>query len=79
MRLSQATLSQLPSAIARPSYDRSKVTPGIVHLGIGAFHRAHQAVMTDAALSDNTDDPDRLGWGIIAASLRKPDTRDALA
>ena len=36
--------------LQRPAYDRSAVTPGIVHLGIGAFHRAHQAVYIDDVL-----------------------------
>ncbi|WP_210485774.1 mannitol dehydrogenase family protein [Microvirga antarctica] len=72
-RLSNATLSQFPSTVAVPRYDRSKVRTGIVHLGIGAFHRAHQAVYTDDVLEH---DP---SWGIVAASLRSPDTQDALA
>ncbi len=66
-RLSAASLA------ARLPYDRSAVTPGIVHLGIGAFCRAHMAVYVDNLLKT---DP---SWGIIAASLRRPDTRDALA
>jgi len=73
-RLSNAALAQLPPGVARPRYDRATVTPGIVHLGLGAFHRAHQAVMTEAVLNDGVRD-----WGIVAASLRSPDTRDALA
>jgi fructuronate reductase len=73
-RLSDATLAGLPAHVARPRYDRAAVTPGIVHLGLGAFHRAHQAVMTEAALDAGARD-----WGIAAASLRSPDTRDALA
>ena len=73
-RLSAATLRALPAAVARPRYDRDAVTPGIVHLGLGAFHRAHQAVMTEAVLNAGARD-----WGIVAASLRSPDTRDALA
>lgn len=72
-RLGNAILSSLPERIERPAYDRGAVTLGIVHLGIGAFHRAHQAVYTDTALED---DP---SWGIVGASLRSPDTRDALA
>jgi fructuronate reductase len=72
-RLSDATLSALPAGVARPTYDRAALTPGIVHLGIGAFHRAHMAVMTEAALAAGDT-----GWGIVAASLRSPDTRDAL-
>ncbi|MGR3475631.1 MAG: mannitol dehydrogenase family protein, partial [Sulfitobacter sp.] len=39
--LSNATLGDLD--IARPTYDRSALTPGIVHIGVGNFHRAHQA------------------------------------
>ncbi len=49
-RLSLATLSGLPAPIARPDYDIAGVDTGIVHLGLGAFHRAHQAVYTDALL-----------------------------
>jgi fructuronate reductase len=72
-RLSDATLASLPAAIGRPAYDRAALTPGIVHLGVGAFHRAHMAVMTEAALAAGDT-----GWGIVAASLRSPETRDAL-
>jgi fructuronate reductase len=54
-------------------YDRSRVTPGIVHLGLGAFCRAHIAVYVDEILKV---DP---SWGIIGASLRRPATREALA
>ncbi len=72
-RLSNETLTRLPPDIRRPQYDRSRLTPGIVHLGIGAFHRAHQAVYTDDVL------PRDPGWGILGVSLRSPDTRDALA
>jgi fructuronate reductase len=60
-------------SVLLPRYDRDTVTPGIVHLGIGAFHRAHMAVYVDDLLKENP------GWGIIGASLRRPDTRDALA
>lgn len=70
--LSNATLPALPKSVERPAYDRASVTPGIVHLGIGAFHRAHQAVYTDGILKIEP------GWGIIGASLRSADTRDAL-
>ena len=73
-RLSNATFARLPSQIRRPAYDRSAVTPGIVHLGIGAFHRAHQAVVIDDLLSGGATE-----WGIVGASLRSSDTRDALA
>jgi fructuronate reductase len=74
LRLSDRSVGRLPAGIRRPAYDRATVTPGIVHLGVGAFHRAHQAVYVDDALGSGDT-----GWGVIAASLRSPDTRDALA
>jgi len=72
-RLSNATLRDLPAAVAKPAYDRAAISPGIVHLGIGAFHRAHQAIAIDGRLAAG-----ETGWGIVAASFRSPDTRDAL-
>jgi fructuronate reductase len=72
-RLSNETLGDLPPSVACPRYDRAGVTPGIVHLGVGAFHRAHQAAMTEAVLNAGARD-----WGIRAASLRSPETRNAL-
>jgi fructuronate reductase len=74
MRLSDATLACLPPGVRRPGYDRAAVQAGIVHLGAGAFHRAHQAALADTALRAG----DRR-WGITGASLRSPATRDALA
>lgn len=71
-RLSAAFLAQPPAGLRVPNYDRGAVTPGIVHLGIGAFHRAHMAVYVDDLLAR---DP---SWGIVGASLRRPDTKDAL-
>lgn len=73
MRLCDAQIHQVPVLVKRPTYDRSQVTPGIVHLGVGAFHRAHQAVMTEAVLASGD-----LGWGIVGAGLVTPGTRDAL-
>jgi fructuronate reductase len=72
-RLSSGTMGALPSQVASPGYDRSRVRIGVVHLGIGAFHRAHQAVVFDDAL--NAGDQ---RWGVLGASLRSPDVRDQL-
>jgi fructuronate reductase len=72
-RLSTQTLADLPADVIRPGYDRTQVKAGVVHLGIGAFHRAHQAVVFDDAL--NAGD---LRWGITAASLRSPSVRDQM-
>ena len=46
-RLSRSTLSQLKPGIGVPRYQASDLTPGIVHFGLGNFHRAHQAVYLD--------------------------------
>jgi fructuronate reductase len=73
-RLALATLASLPPAVASPAYDPSSVGIGIVHLGIGAFHRAHQAIYTDDALARQPG-----AWGICGVSLRSADVRDRLA
>jgi fructuronate reductase len=72
-RLSSSELRATTHGLAVPAYDRAAISPGIVHLGIGAFHRAHMAAYVDSLLATNPT------WGIIGASLRRPDTRDALA
>jgi fructuronate reductase len=56
-----------------PKYDRNAHAIGIVHLGIGAFHRAHQAVYTDTALGLSGGN-----WRIQGVSLRSPSVRDQL-
>ena len=50
-RLSLSSLAQLPTSVERPQYEITAHKVGIVHLGIGAFHRGHQAVFTDDALA----------------------------
>ncbi|MFC5345686.1 mannitol dehydrogenase family protein [Brevundimonas staleyi] len=72
-RLSNAALADLPAEVERPGYDRAVVKTGVVHLGIGAFHRAHQAVVFDDALRSGD-----LRWGILGVSLRSPGVRDQL-
>ncbi len=73
-RLSEATRGDLPREVAQPAYDRAPCGIGIVHLGLGAFHRAHQAVYTDDVLSRHGGD-----WAIHGVSLRGPGVRDQLA
>jgi fructuronate reductase len=72
--LNIAALARLPAAVGRPSFDPAALKCGIVHLGIGAFHRAHQAVFTEDAINMAGGD-----WGIVGASLQRPDVPDALA
>jgi fructuronate reductase len=73
VRLSNSQLNTLPEAVLRPRYPRHNLQLGIVHLGIGAFMRAHLAAATEAAIAAGD-----LRWGIVGVSLRQPDTRDAL-
>jgi len=73
MRLSATTLASLPADVARPAYDRAAIRTGVVHLGIGAFHRAHQAALFDAALASGD-----LRWGVIGVSLRSAGVRDQM-
>ena len=70
MRLSSQNLTQANAL--KPNYDRTNVSVGIVHLGIGAFHRAHQAVYIDDLLAQQTEQNKK--WGIWGVSLRS-DTR----
>jgi fructuronate reductase len=73
-QLDEITASSLPSSVAQPAYDRHAAATGVVHLGLGAFHKAHQAVVYEAAL--NSGD---LRWGVLGASLRSRGVRDQLA
>ena len=60
--------TSLPSSVEYPSFDPAALKVGIVHIGIGAFHRAHQAIYTDKAIDARYGD-----WGIAGASLRSVD------
>lgn len=71
MRLSLASLAN--ARAARPGYDPRAASVGIVHLGLGNFHRAHQAMYTDAVLGRD------LRWGICGISLKSRGVVDALA
>ena len=72
-RLCERALASLPASVARSAYDRSELRRGIVHLGLGAFHRAHQALYTEAAMANGD-----LRWGIVGVSLRSKSVPDAL-
>ena len=75
-RLHPDRLGALPAAVRRPAYPREQLRAGIVHLGVGAFHRGHQAEITETAIEAAGERG--LQWGIVGVSLRRPDTRDAL-
>lgn len=79
--LNQTTLTQLtsaalttPSSVQLPRYRRTDAHVGVVHLGLGAFHRAHQAMVFDALLQRG--DP---RWGVLGVAMRTTELADALA
>ena len=71
-QLERTALPDLPSSIGRPLFDPAAVTPGIVHLGLGGFHRAHMARYTHSLMDQR---PDMLEWGILGAGLMPDDRR----
>lgn len=64
MKLSNKTLQQLPKSVVVPTYDRNKIKTRIVHLGFGAFHRAHQAIYADILATQFASD-----WGYCEVNL----------
>ena len=68
---SRAAIEIIPETVERPAYDAAAVRPGIVHIGLGGFHRAHMARYTHDLMAL---DPAALGWGIEGAGLRPTDT-----
>lgn len=64
-------LDKLPERIAVPAYKRDQVRVGMVHIGIGGFHRAHQAYFVDSLLAQGLAS----GWGICGIALLESDKR----
>ncbi|BCI54050.1 mannitol dehydrogenase [Mycolicibacterium litorale] len=73
--LSNATLPLHANALTLPTYDRSTLTPGIVHFGVGGFHRAHQAVYLDDLAANGVSSQ----WGVVGVGLHKPEMKEALS
>lgn len=72
LRLSEASLHAVRSGTILPTYDRAAMRVGIVHIGPGAFHRAHQAYYADTLLHSDKR------WAICALSLKSTTLRDSL-
>lgn len=70
-QLNNHNVGKLGSPIATPQYDRSAVAPGIVHIGVGGFHRAHQAMYLDALMNRG----EALDWGIVGVGVMSGDKR----
>ncbi|WP_218508413.1 mannitol dehydrogenase family protein [Variovorax sp. dw_308] len=73
LHLSSDHLRAANASVTQPNYDRTRLQTGIVHLGLGAFHRAHQALYTEKVISEGD-----LRWGILGVSLRDPRVPDVL-
>ena len=66
-QLSRATLPQVPASVQKPAYSPEASMPGVVHLGLGAFHRAHQAMVFDQLLREGD-----MRWGIHGVGMTQP-------
>src|SRR5918911_1465013 len=77
LALTQENLESLADKLPIPTYDRSRVTAGVVHFGVGGFHRAHQAMYHDRLMNAG----EALDWGICGAGVMPADRRmrDTLA
>ena len=75
-KLSQQLLQAAPKTVAVPAYDRRAVKIGVVHFGVGGFHRAHQAMYLDQLMNDGA----ALDWGLCGVGLLPVDQkmRDAM-
>jgi mannitol 2-dehydrogenase len=67
--LNERSLPSLPGSVSRPTYDRSRVQTGIVHIGVGAFHRSHQAMYIDRLLEQGKAQD----WGICGVGVLPSD------
>ncbi len=73
--LNQRTLAQHAARVAVPGYDRTALRRGVVHIGVGSFHRAHQAVYFDALAAIGLGD----GWALTGVGLHRRVMKEALA
>ena len=75
--LTEGTLTQLNAEVSLPRYDRRRVTTGIVHIGVGNFHRSHQAMYIDTLMNNGA----AMDWGICGIGLQPSNVRmrDVLA
>lgn len=71
--LSPSLLDRLPDTVQRPGYDRTALAVGTAHIGVGAFHRCHQAEYTDDLLSHRFE-----RWGVVGINVRIPKLADTL-
>src|SRR6185295_16240767 len=63
----------LPPVVQKPAYDRTALAAGMAHIGVGAFHRCHQAEYTDDLLNRRFD-----RWGVVGINIRDPRLSETL-
>ncbi|MEQ9306813.1 MAG: mannitol dehydrogenase family protein, partial [Marinoscillum sp.] len=73
MQLNQKNLSALGGLLKVPTYHRKELKSGIVHVGVGGFHRAHQAIVVQRLLESGGHE----NWGICGIGLREGDRKIA--
>ena len=66
VKLSLANLDRLPDNVAGPRYERSSLSPGILHIGVGNFHRSHQMIYLDRLFEQGRD----LDWAVVGAGIK---------
>ena len=71
--LSEKTLHELPGEVSVPDYDRGALVPSVVHIGVGGFHRAHQAVYFDELARRGHRD-----WGLVGVGMHSPQIGEVL-
>ena len=71
--LTEETLTRLNANVSLPRYDRRRVTTGIVHIGVGDFHRSHQAMYIDTLMNNGA----AMDWGICGIGLQPSNDGDA--
>lgn len=76
--LSNYTLSSIPGPVSKPAYNRSRLTEGIVHFGVGGFHRAHQAMYLDRLMNaGKAHDWAICGVGVLPGDARMKKVMDS--
>nr|WP_313959928.1 mannitol dehydrogenase family protein [Mycobacterium deserti] len=73
--LTNATLSLHSDRLTVPTYDRSALVPAVVHIGVGGFHRAHQAMYLDDLARKGISQ----SWGVVGVGLRRREMKEALS
>ena len=72
--LSEERLEQLGESVVVPTYDRAELVPSVVHIGVGSFHRAHQALYFDEIAQQGLSTE----WGVVGVGLHSPGIGDVL-